>query len=114
MLKLSGENKLTQESCSGVLNLIDLAGSERLSSSGSTGSRLKETQAINKSLSCIGDVIMALGENASHIPYRNSKVRRAINISVYLLVDLPLAKQSWGKQQDAHVCQSEPETGFIP
>ena len=30
----------------GVLNLIDLAGSERLSRSGATGDRLKETQVI--------------------------------------------------------------------
>lgn len=45
----------------GVLNLVDLAGSERLSQSGATGDRLKETQAINKSLSALGDVIMARG-----------------------------------------------------
>ena len=35
----------------GVLNLIDLAGSERLAKSGSTGDRLKETQVASFSLS---------------------------------------------------------------
>jgi kinesin family protein C1 len=58
---------------------VDLAGSERLNSSGAAGDkdRLK-TQNINKSLSALGDVIAALGENREkgekHIPYRNSKV----------------------------------------
>ncbi|KAJ3270073.1 kinesin-like nuclear fusion protein [Terramyces sp. JEL0728] len=73
-LKLTGTNSLTEESSCGVLNLIDLAGSERLNSSGSTGERLKETQSINKSLSSLSDVITALGQDQKHIPYRNSKL----------------------------------------
>ena len=73
-LRITGSNSLTDESSYGVLNLIDLAGSERLSSSGSTGDRLKETQAINKSLSSLGDVIYSLSNKESHVPYRNSKL----------------------------------------
>ncbi|TPX63842.1 hypothetical protein SpCBS45565_g06292 [Spizellomyces sp. 'palustris'] len=73
-LRLKGTNPLTSESSSGTLNLIDLAGSERLSSSGSTGDRLRETQAINKSLSCLGDVISALSSGDKHVPYRNSRL----------------------------------------
>lgn len=77
MLRLTGSNAVTGEHCSGVLNLIDLAGSERLALSGSTGDRLRETQAINRSLSCLGDVIHALATNnkdTGHVPYRNSKL----------------------------------------
>ncbi|ORZ11206.1 P-loop containing nucleoside triphosphate hydrolase protein [Absidia repens] len=76
ILRLSGHNETTGERTSGVLNLIDLAGSERLNASGATGDRLTETKAINKSLSCLGDVIHALAKNkeGAYIPYRNSKL----------------------------------------
>lgn len=73
-LRISGLNSITEETLDGTLNLIDLAGSERLSVSGSTGDRLKETQAINKSLSSLADVITSLSNKESHVPYRNSKL----------------------------------------
>ena len=42
--------------------LVDLAGSERVESSGVTGARLRETAAINKSLSTLSEVIKALAQ----------------------------------------------------
>ena len=74
MLVVDGTNEITGQKLHGALNLIDLAGSERLARSGAEGSRLKETQAINKSLSALGDVIAALGSKEPHVPYRNSKL----------------------------------------
>ena len=60
-----------------TLNLVDLAGSERLSKSGAgrDATLLKETQAINKSLSTLGNVMSCLLEKGrAHIPFRNSKL----------------------------------------
>jgi kinesin family protein C2/C3 len=35
---------------------------------------MKEAQAINKSLSSLGDVISALQRRSPHVPFRNSKL----------------------------------------
>lgn len=59
---------------------MDLAGSERVGKSGAEGSRLREAQHINKSLSALGDVIAALRSRQGHVPFRNSKL-------TYLLQD---------------------------
>ncbi|KAF7857168.1 hypothetical protein EAF04_009409 [Stromatinia cepivora] len=84
ILKLVGRNSSTNETSEGTLNLVDLAGSERLKVSGAEGDRMKETQNINKSLSCLGDVIGALGsgKEGAHIPYRNSKLTYLLQYSL--------------------------------
>ena len=70
------------------LNFIDLAGSENVNRSGATGGVLKEAQAINKSLSALGDVIHSLIEakklnkNGAHIPFRNSKLTMMLKDSL--------------------------------
>ncbi|TLS26062.1 hypothetical protein PpBr36_07828 [Pyricularia pennisetigena] len=87
MLKLVGTNSATGERCEGTLNLVDLAGSERLKHSQAEGDRMRETQSINKSLSCLGDVIEALGRKGgtspgAHVPYRNSKLTHLLQFSL--------------------------------
>ncbi|CAK4264713.1 unnamed protein product [Aphanomyces euteiches] len=69
------------------INLIDLAGSERATSTGATGARLKEGAAINQSLSALGNCISALADNASGkkktlVPYRNSKLTHLLKDSL--------------------------------
>ena len=87
ILKLHGHNPTTGEISNGTLNLVDLAGSERVAKSQVSGDRLKEAQNINKSLSCLKDVIAALsssstGQQTSHIPYRNSKLTYLLQYSL--------------------------------
>ncbi|KAK9392882.1 kinesin-like KIFC3 [Crotalus adamanteus] len=80
MITVRGIDCSTGIRTTGKLNLVDLAGSERVGRSGAEGSRLREAQYINKSLSALGDVIYALRSRQSHVPFRNSKL-------TYLLQD---------------------------
>ncbi|TBU52461.1 kinesin-domain-containing protein [Dichomitus squalens] len=62
----------------GKLNLVDLAGSENNKLTGNDATRMAESAAINKSLSVLGQVVHALNQGASRIPYRNSKLTRIL------------------------------------
>ncbi|EKX41707.1 hypothetical protein GUITHDRAFT_153719 [Guillardia theta CCMP2712] len=80
------------ETISGKLNLVDLAGCERLKRSGAgdessgiedAGLRAKEAVIINKSLSTLGTVVMALAKgDATYVPYRDSKLTRLLQDSL--------------------------------
>merc|ERR1711871_644823 len=76
------QDSMTGQATVGKLTLCDLAGSERIAKSEVTGQALKEAQHINKSLSCLGDVIAALGSKQGHVPYRNSKLTHVLQDSL--------------------------------
>ena len=71
-LTVTGKDQITGEVTNGHLTLVDLAGSERVSKSKATGDRLAEANAINTSLSALGQVFLSLQKGGTHIPYRNS------------------------------------------
>ncbi|MBW0471171.1 hypothetical protein O181_010886 [Austropuccinia psidii MF-1] len=68
-----------------TLSVIDLAGSERASSTKNKGDRLLEGANINKSLLALGNCINALCDpkaRGGHVPYRNSKLTRLLKHSL--------------------------------
>ncbi|KAL6994853.1 hypothetical protein U1Q18_004989 [Sarracenia purpurea var. burkii] len=81
-IHVRGTDTKTGASLRGSLHLVDLAGSERVDRSEVTGDRLKEAQHINKSLSALGDVIFALAQKSTHVPYRNSKLTQVLQSSL--------------------------------
>ena len=79
-MKEEYELAMTKYSC---LNLIDLAGSERINEYESKNITIGETGYINKSLFVLAHVINKLAENNQgkkiHIPYRDSKLTRLLS-----------------------------------
>ena len=80
--EIKEENDITTNKYS-CLNLIDLAGSERINEYESKNVTTGETGYINKSLFVLAHVINKLAENNQgkkiHIPYRDSKLTRLLS-----------------------------------
>ncbi len=99
-LRVTSTHVVTQATSTSKLYLIDLAGSERLKRTGTTGDREKESVQINKSLSALGDVFSALSQKSSHVPYRNSKLTSLLQDSlvngskVLMLVNVSPSQES--------------------
>ena len=85
--QMTTDNKTENTSIKiGKLNLVDLAGSERFKCNDISPLQLSESININKSLSCLGNVINALTDKKSkgriYIPYRDSKLTRILQDSL--------------------------------
>jgi len=70
--KLSADAKQCQTTTARI-NLVDLAGSERMESAGTSGQMLKEGNAINLSLTALGNTIKCLSEG-KRAQFRESKL----------------------------------------
>ena len=66
----------------GKLSFVDLAGSEKSSKTGVDKQGQEEANAINISLTALGNVIQALSENAKFIPYRNHVLTKLMKDSL--------------------------------
>ncbi|PHT43023.1 Kinesin-like protein KIFC3 [Capsicum baccatum] len=67
---VTAKNLIDGESTNNKLWLVDLAGSERFVKINVQADRLKKFQNINRSLSALGDVILALANRSIHISCR--------------------------------------------
>uniref|UniRef100_A0A6P7FR71 Protein claret segregational-like n=1 Tax=Diabrotica virgifera virgifera TaxID=50390 RepID=A0A6P7FR71_DIAVI len=71
--KITSSNEETaNETWTGSVNLVDLAGTESMKSG--SKARATETKHINQSLPTLKNVILALRNKDKHILYRNSKL----------------------------------------
>lgn len=66
----------------GRITIVDLAGSERIGKSGVSGEGAREAIEINKSLTALGDVLMAITSGAKVVPYRNHKLTQLMQDSL--------------------------------
>jgi len=89
------------------LHLVDLAGSERQKDTRTEGVRLKEAGSINRSLSALGNVIMALVDIAHgktrHVHYRDSKLTFILrdslggNAKTYIIANIHPSAKCFGE-----------------
>ncbi|CAG8716345.1 7913_t:CDS:2, partial [Racocetra persica] len=107
MIRLKGTNDNSNETRIGSLNLIDLAGSERLSKSESKGDQLQEAKHINSSLSHLKTVIQGIRKDSCHVNFRDSTLTWLLknslggNAKVLMLVNLSPLESSLSETESS-------------
>lgn len=81
------------------LNFVDLAGSERIGKSKSEGKMVTEAMYINKSLSFLEQVVIALADkHREHVPFRQSKLTHYLKDSIGGNCNTVLIANMWGEK----------------
>ena len=84
----------------GKLNLVDLAGSERIKKTGSDGVILQEAMYINKSLTFLEQVVLALADRSrDHVPYRQSVLTNVLKDSLGGNSKTLMCANIWGQHE---------------
>jgi hypothetical protein len=99
----SAQREIEPEVSQSKLHLVDLAGSERVIKTQSAGVVQREANYINKSLSFLEQVVLALTQSKrDHIPYRQSKLTFILkdslggNSNTYMIACIwPHSKHAW-------------------
>ena len=105
MIQLEMKSKIesTEKIMVSKLNFVDLAGSERVKKTGSTGVTLKEATYINRSLTFLEQVVVALTEKKGrandHVPYRQSKLTHILKDSIGGNCKTVMVATIWPEQQ---------------
>ncbi|CAD7704940.1 unnamed protein product [Ostreobium quekettii] len=81
------------------LNLIDLAGSERIWKTGAVGHVAREASYINKSLTSLAMVVNELKKKMPHVSYRNSKLTHFLKDSLGGNCKTLLIANVWGDER---------------
>jgi kinesin family protein 6/9 len=86
-LEMKSRIESSEKVITSKLNFVDLAGSDGVKKTGSTGIILKEANYINKSLTFLVQVVVALTDKKKsrgkdHIPYRQSKLTHMLKDSI--------------------------------
>jgi kinesin family protein 5 len=76
--KINGETVENSHKIKGVLTIVDLAGSESISRTGSEGLSQVEAKEINKSISALGRVIESLSKNSQYLDMKGTNEKTDI------------------------------------
>ena len=102
-LEMKSKIKSTEKIMVSKLNFVDLAGSERVKKTGSSGITLKEATYINRSLTFLEQVVVALTERKGrandHVPYRQSKLTHILKDSIGGNCKTVMVANIWPEEQ---------------